>query len=295
MLNASTAVWSDSDPLYFTYNTVLSLGDVTRPITSLFYNHGRILAFHREGAYALYLSEDSDTVEFYPILQGMGCSARDTTLYLETDPVVVNRGGVFRLHSMASAPDLFEITCLSEGIDALCGDEFATEAVVCEDTLHGELWFCNPQEKLVWVYRTASEEWTVFDNLSPVFFFRVGTDVGFATPCAVCLFDELLSTDNGLPINAFYRTGYLSFGYPELPKRSFRISLAAHTGGNRFDLEIDGESGHRDFSIQGTPKSFPELLDRRLTLGRSRLMQVTLRDSGSERSRIYRLALYANL
>ena len=295
MLNASKAIWSDSDPLYFTHNAVLLLGDASRPITSMFRNHGRLLAFHREGAYAVHFSDSDNGVEVYPLLHGMGCEAKDAELYLETDPVVVNSGGIFRLHSTAGEPDTFEATCLSENVPALHGNSFAMNALVCEDLVHGELWFCDQSEGIVWVYRSATKEWTVFDNIQPSFFFHMGCDVGFASRSAICLFNELLSTDGGLPFTAYYRTGYLTFGCPETVKRSLRASLTAHSGGNELDVEMRSELCTKTFSAQGKDTSLPELIDRRVTLGRFRFLRVTLRDSGSARSRIYRLALFANL
>ena len=129
----------------------------------------------------------------------------------------------------------------------------------------------------------------------PNFFFHVGGDVGFASDSTVCLFDELLSTDGGAPFHAYYRTGFLTFGYPERCKRSLRVSLSAHMGGNNLTLEIEGETSKHTRAKKGALHSFPELFDYRMAIGRTRFVRATVWDSGEERSRIYRLALYANL
>lgn len=298
MINASKAIYSDSDPLYFTNDTLLTLGDAEHPITSLYRNHGRVLAFHKAGAYSLSFATDGDTVESYPLLYGMGCTAIDAALYLDGDPVIVNTGGIFRLHSTSGDPDEFTVTCLSEKIAELKTESFAQNALVCEDTAHGELWFCDPtqtMEEKVWVYQPLQKTWVVFDNIFPSFFFHDATDVGFAYKNTLCLFSESLTADNGQPFTAYYQTAHLGFSYPEEVKRALRLTLCASGGGNTIEIVAKTETRSKTISRQSNVSEAPELFDCRVPLGRFRFLQVTVRDTGSARSRIYRLALFANL
>lgn len=297
MLFASRAEYSDSDALYFTRNAVQTLGDEDHPLTTLFSNHDRILVFHREGAYSLALAENGNPIGFYPLLHGVGCTAPNTALYQNGDPIVINAGGIFRLHSAAADRDEFQITAISPSIPALQTPSFLQGALVCDDPTHGELWFCDPEDEdgAVWIYQVAQGYWTVFDNINPSLFFHSSAEVGFASQGRICLFDESLGTDNGTPFLASYRSAYLDLETPEARKRALRITLCAATDGSDVALTVSSEVRSKSFSLRGRIQNAPVFYDLRAALGRFRFLQVQLHDSGQTRSRFYRLALFANL
>lgn len=297
MRNASTAVYPNSDALYFPIKGRLTLANGDRPLTSLFYHMGRILAFYTEGAFSVNLSEDGNHVEYYPILRGMGCNAIDAELYLDGDPVVINAGGVFRLHATASEPDLFEIICISDTMPQLSGDNFANNAVVFEDPVHRELWISSSpiSNGRVWVYQIERQEWVSFDNIAPSFFFFGACSIGFASGPYLRVFDEGNYTDNGYIIVATYKTPYLTFSYPENTKRALRLTVCSKSATHELQATVRTEKKTRSVSLSHAAASSPILLDARVPLGRFKLAQVELTDQTNSRTRIYRLALFANL
>ncbi len=293
MLFASKTAYPTTDPLYIKDDTVLTLG--SEPINTLYSNHDRILAFHENGAYALSFSEESDTVEAYPLLHGMGSLSVCAELYLDGDPVVINQGGIFVLKSPSGDPDEFTVTKLDGGLSPLLADGFADRVIVCDDPAHRELWFCDPTDGTVWVYQTELGDWVAFDAIDPVCFFHIDGTVGYASGGRLCQFDENLTDDDGEAITAYYKTDFLSLGYPERLKRSLRVSLCADCKGNVIETTLKTERGGNRISSEGTQEDKPDFFDHRVTLGRFRMLQVTIRDMGYTRSRIRRLALFANL
>ncbi len=293
MLYSSAACYSDTDPLYVTENTILTLTSPDQPITTLFRDRDRILAFHARGAHSVQLSTESDTVEAYPLLQGVGCTALGLQLSIDGDAVIVNEGGVFRLSAPASDPDAFTLTPLCDGIKP----SFLKNTVACNNMQHGELWFRDSKsaDSSVWVYQVARKRWYRFSEIAASFFFTLNGFLGFANRNQICLFDEIAYSDNGETIHAVCQTAFLTMGYPEEKKRSLRLSLVANTYGNSMDLEVQSERYTKAYTVVGKSQSEPELFDLRASLGRFRFLRVRFSDSSRARSQIHRFALYANL
>ena len=297
MHNASQAVYPNSDELYFPQSGLLTLGDRDHPLTSLYYHMGRVLAFHSDGAFSVVFAKDGSRVEYYPILRGMGCRAIDAAVYLDGDPVVINAGGIFRLHATVSEPDTFEIKCISEELPQLCGEAFADNAIVFEDPVHRELWFSSPSIEggRVWVYQIEQRLWVSFDNVSPTFFCFIGSLIGFASGKYLRVFDEELCTDDGEAIVATYTSPYFPFSYPERIKRALRMTVCSHSTHHRLQVTVRTERCEKVLSLTHEFSSVPIVLDARVPLGRFHMAQVELCDENSARTRIYRLALLANL
>ena len=293
MLYSSAALYSDTDPLYVTDNTILTLTSPDYPITTLFRDRDRILAFHARGAHSVQLSEESDTVEAYPLLQGVGCTAVGMQLSIDSDPVILNEGGVFRLSSPASDPDAFTLTRLCDAIKP----SFLQNTIAYNDMQHGELWFRDTQNSdgSIWIYQIAHKRWYQFSGVAATFFLTLDGFAGFASANRICLFDESAYTDNGAMINAVCQTVFLTMGYPEEKKRSLRLSLVFNTYGNRIDMQVQSERYKKTYALVGKAQTDPQLLDLRASLGRFRFLRVRFSDSGRARSQIHRFALYANL
>lgn len=292
----SLAEYSDSDPLYFTHNMLLTLGSAEHPIRSLYLNHGRILALHEAGGFSLSLATEGDLVEAYALPSCMGCTLPGTELYLEGDPIVIHREGIFRMESPSGNPDAFEMIPLASGIAELRTESFVETGVVCEDLAHGEMWFCDPDDEdgRVWIYQTATKQWVTFDNIAPRLFFRNAGELGFARQNKLCVFDNALYTDDGAPFAATYQSGFVDFSSPEEQKRALRLTLCADSKGNPIEVTVQSEHTYRMKALHGSRQILPEFFDLRFALGRFRFLEVALSDTGTARSRLYRLALFAN-
>ncbi len=292
----SREAYADSDPLYFKSDGVLPVGDDDDPVTCFFPNRGRVLAFWRLGGAVITLSPKSDAVECYPLSLGMGCTAFGQALMLEGDPIVINEGGIFRLHANASSPDEFYPIALCEQMPFLQDQTFLTGAISIYDHAHGELWFRDPSdtEGLVWVCHPERKQWYCFDGIPAYSFVNLDGHVGFINEKKVFLFDEELTTDDGAPIVALYKSAFLGFSSPESVKRSLRFTLCGF--GAEASLEFESERHSRNFVLFNTGnQEVPVCLDKRTRFGRFRHLRFCLRDTGTTRSRWSRLALYSNL
>ena len=295
MLNGSKAAYIGSDPLYFKNELVLTVGDSDHPVSRFCMERDRVLAFHPNGAASISLSLESDAVECYPLLRGVGCTALEMDLYLDGDPIVANGSGVFRLESTASEPDRFRAIALGEQMPFCRDGDFLKNMICCHDIGHGELWFrdANDIYGLVWVYNTANSQWYCFSGIFADFFISLDGKIGFVTDDRVCLFGEDLNTDDGAVFEAIYTSGYLCFSSPESVKRSLRVSLCGW--GCEATLELPSEKKTQSFALVAPKADAPVVLDKRARFGRFRHLRFCLRDVGEHRSRWSRLALYSNL
>lgn len=297
MLSSCFTAYPSADPLYISESDVLIVGDLYHPVTAFFRDGDRALATTSLGLHAISLSSLDDAVEAHPLSSGVGCLTRGQSILANGDPIVLNRDGVFRLHAPSNDPDQFVATHISGMIPEFLEDGYAENAILSVDPFYHEIWIRNRNDDqgIVWVYGLSTNQWYSFDGVLADCFCRIDGKLGFFHSDQICVFEKELTTDNGLPFISYYETAYLSFSEPELPKRGLRFSVKAHHNGNQMSLWLESESRTRIFPLIATKRSAPTLFDHRAALGRFHFLRVTLRDRGYSRSRIYRLALYANL
>lgn len=294
-LNYCKVSYLDADPLYFKASNVLTVGAEDAPVTSLCRQHGRILAFCALGAASISFEKEGDGVECYPILRGVGCTA-PLELSLNGDPVIVNAGGIFKLSSPVSAPDEFQLTCLTDEVSGMLFNGFLQNAVAFSDVRHGELWFRDPNDVsgLVWVYNVPRKCWYTFDGINASFFLELNGCIGFAFYDSVCLFDEIYRCDGAEPFEAVWQSSFLAISSPEDVKRALRVTLVCENT-EAASLTLTTEKRSRTLTPDATRHNCPDVCELRPSLGRFRLLRITLRDAGESRSHYYRLAIYANL
>jgi hypothetical protein len=295
MLNASRAYYPDSDPLYFKEAQVLTVGTSDTPVSRFCTERDRVLAFWEGGAVSIALSPESDAVESYPFLRGIGCISLENDLYLDGDPVITNISGVFRLDRSASEPDRFRALALGEQMPFCRDVTFLRNMIAFRDSEHSELWFRDATDVygIVWVYNTVCSEWYCFSGVFADFFLELDGRLGFVMDDRICCFGESLGTDDGAVFEAVYTSGYLCFSSPESVKRSLRVSLCGW--GCEATLELQSEKKTQSFALSATASDAPLVLDKRARFGRFKHLRFSLRDTGKHRSRWSRLALYSNL
>ena len=295
MLNTSKSVYPDSDPLYFKLDQILTVGTSDAPVSRFCTERDRVLAFCERGAVSISLSSESDAVESYPLLRGVGCVSLENDLYLEGNPVVANSSGVFRLDRSASEPDHFCAIALGEQMPFCNDTEFLRNMICCQDPQHSELWFRDASDSYgtVWIYNTVCAEWYCFSGIFANFFIEIDGRLGFVMDNFICCFGEELCTDDGEVFEAVYTSGYLCFSSPESVKRSLRVSLCGW--GCEATLELQSEKKTQRFALSADKSDAPLVLDKRARFGRFRHLRFSLRDTGEHRSRWSRLALYSNL
>lgn len=296
MIDYCRVLYSNATPLYFKTEGIVTVGAPESPVTTLYRNHDRVLAFHPMGASSISFSPDGDQVTDYPLLQGIGCCVEGVNLAPEGDPIILNERGILQISSTVSEPDVFSIKDLSDGIPevkALCSRRYTT---VFHDTVHGEIWLRDPDDTrgLVWVLRLAGKQWYCFEDIHADFFCRVDGMSGFVDDDSLRLFDYDLCSDGDEPIQAYFETDHLMFSSPEHPKRSLRASLCSQERGLT-QLSFETERGTQRQLIAANGSTVPDLIDVRTTPGRFRFLRVRVSDMGSTRAKYHRLALFANL
>lgn len=294
MMSSSRSIYPTSDPLYCTFDLKISAGTPINPITSVYKQRDRFLAFHDNGALSLQIEENRFVS--YPVLSGYGCTAKLPQTVIDDKFFIINRGGIFAVSSDASDPDLFSAVPIADSIPSLKTPSFSKNAIVCYNAEHEELWFCDKVNfDRVWVYQIRQKKWYTFSGFIPSFFLSYQGMIGFASGSGLYLFDETKSLDNGQPISATLTTGYLFVDSPETIKRVSDVTLLAQCGTNEIELQLNTENEHRLISLSSAVvHTMPILFERHVEAGRFRLLQITLTDTGEYRTHIYRLAVFAN-
>lgn len=296
MLADSQYRFPKSDSLYFRVNSKLALGNCFHPINGFLRDHNRILALSDDTVYALTLSSESDRVEACALLHGMGCAASMMDVRLDGDPLILNGAGLFRLHSTGSGSQM-RFERIPSPYPEIGNADFAANVVCAENPAHDEIWFRDVRNLFgrVLVYNHRSRLWYEFDGIRAYEFFRIGDSLAFLTATGVAVMEDDLTTDADVPFEAICQSDFLDFSDPERPKRSLRALITAETGGNILNLRIETETRARFFELIGKSVKAPQSTAIRAAMGRFRHLRVTISDPEPARSRIRRLALFANL
>lgn len=296
MFAASSVCYPNTDPLYFPAGCGFYLGDMQHPVHVLCRDRNRVLALSDRAIWAIEYAGD-DLVS-YPMEGGVGCSAPGGLALCGDDPVVVQESGVFRLHFPSGESDVCVASALSDGVSEFFSSSLLRHGILVWFPDRNELWLRDPtetEEGLVWVWSSVRREWYCFDNLYATAFFELNGTVGFGTPDGrLVLPDNDADTDDGDPIAAYYRSHFLAFAHPEVPKRVYRAAVCADTGGETLTLTVTTDRHTRAFSATGTVSDKPSYFEFRAGMGRFRFLRYELAVSGGVRTRIYRFSVFAN-
>ena len=297
MLSAASYWYPNAtDPLYFRDDCGLYVGDTQHPVHALCRDRDRVLALNDQTAWAI---EDVDgELVSYPLEGSAGCSAPNGLVLCGDDPVVLRRDGVFRLRFPSGDSNVCVSVPLSDGVSELLPSSLLTGGIAAWHVDRGELWLRDPAETaegLVWVLRPEKQEWYCFDNVPATVFFDLDGSPAFGTADGrIVLSDNGADADDGNAISATYQSHYLAFSEPETPKRAYRLSVCADTGGETLSIHIQTDRYSRSFWAFGEATDAPAFFDCRVSAGRFRFLRYTLSISGQVRSRIYRLSVFAN-
>lgn len=296
MQNSCASFYPNTDPLYFREEDLLNLGSTDSPITAMCRQYDRVLAFHKGGAWSLLWDKEEEKLDALPLLGGIGCMNADSLAVLENDLLVFGAGGLFRLHSPASRPDDFSVTRLSAEIEEHLKPSRMQDVLLQVLPAEGEIRIRDTAdtEGLLWVRSTDEARWYCYDNIHASLLLSADHIPAFAKGSSICIFDDTLSTDDGSPIRAIYRSGYLDLSSPETVKRALRATLCACTQGDSVDLLLETEQVSSAFLLQGRQSLSPEVFDLRVPTGRFRFLRFHLSTSGLQRSRFYQFNLYGN-
>ena len=160
----------------------------------------------------------------------------------------------------------------------------------------GEIWLRDPADSTgtVWVWNFEGKEWYRFGGIAASLFFKNLEGIGFASGSDIFLFERTCTTDNGAPIDAYYKSAYLDFGIPEAPRRSMRAFLYASPGEDAYEVLFETEQKEESYRLLTTSSmSAPRLHDMRIATHRYRFLRFTLSVSASHPTEFYRLDIYS--
>lgn len=298
-LHRCSLLYPGGKPLYFKESNMLLVGNMQYPVRSVCRYGERLLAFSENGTWQIECPNDEgDVITMNVLLPTTGVSTARASIICNNFPLVVNLRGVHLLKIPDSDTDPPQLINISEDIKDLLSYSFLTNCLAREDTLHGELWLCdptNPDDTRVFVYNYQCEQWYIFNNYKPTIFFEMVTFLGFSSNNKLYVYDEEEFSDDGEPIVATYQSGYFDFSHPEAKKRALRMVTCANANNSRFCVALKTERHEQTLEFSGSDHDAPDTFDCRALMGRFRFIRFSIILDGNSDCQIYSVSLYANL
>lgn len=289
---------SSSDRLYLPSDAILLLGDGTHPITKLCKYHGRVVAFNDQSAWSIGFSDgQSHLPEVLPVRNALGCDEGGSVLGVDDMLFVNNQNGVWSVRASVTNPEEWSLCEHALPLREQLSELFSGTRCAAWVPEHREIWLRNTSNSRgrVWVYAIDRNEWYAFDNIFALNFIRFSGKLAFFQYTNLCTLEEGQSTDHGsVPIRAYYQSTYLSLSRPDDVKRVLRVALDA---GSQSEIGLTIQTDHTTSAVTLLPDgtgSAPQHYEARFHPGRFYAMRFRISADGSEQSRCYRIAFFAN-
>lgn len=295
MLTDCHADFASALPLYVTDEDVLFIGNSKHPVTAVCSFQSGMLAFNDTRTWLL-KSDTGGTIEAYSLLSDVGASSADSVICYADSPIVANSGGVYRLKSTPTLPELVTYERISAPIaDKLPASALASP-ILFNNLLEGEIWLADPSAEngCIWVWSTEREEWYRFEGIRPSFLASGSLGTVFASENRLLAFDRTRADDSGEPYDCSYVSNYFDFDSPEKPHRALRACVTATLNGSLAEMSIFTEKRVKTRQMLGKDSGIPELFDFRVACGRHRFLRFSLSMSATPGARLHRIALFAN-
>ena len=290
MLSSCQVFYPKVSPLYFRAEDILFLGDNSHPVTVLCPLHENLLAFTSDRIWSVSFEEEgiSATLATY----GVGCASRNGAIPYNNGILATMGSGIYYITASTAHPEELTLKRISIDIDEKFPTGFCNRAHLMRNSVDGEIWMRDPSDAKgdVWIWNFEQDEWYRFSGIAASFFFLHNAGIGFASGSDICVFERSKTTDNGSPIDAYYKSAYLDFGVPDSVRRSMRAFLYASP--SKSDCEVLLETEQKEQSYQLSTPLFataPQLYDMRIATHRYRFLRFTLSTSASHLTEFYRL------
>lgn len=293
MLSSCHAMYPRASSLYFCADEILFLGDSAHPITTMCPFYDTVLAFTANRIWNL--SFEKGKIEATLAANEIGCASPFGAISYKNAVVAVMGNDVYRITASVARPEQLSFDRLSAGMEGNITSDFSGRAQLFWNIADGEIWMRDPENSggdvLVW--NTENDQWYRFDNIPATFFFKIFGEIGFAQNNGLFLFERFCNTDEGMPISAFYRSGYLDFGTPDVPRRSARAYLYSSLGGG-CSLLLETERSGKLFNITPPLSNVnAQLQEMRMCTHRYRFLRFTLSTNAPKPAEFYRLDIYS--
>ena len=299
MLHACSLAVDDADPFYIAKDSAFAVGSSTHPVTALCQFEDRMLVFNDESLWAIHYTEEGaeDDMEILPIRAGLGCASSDGVVLGGRYPIAATRAGIARLKFSTSNPNLCEPEILSAGIRNQHSREFLQNATLFWDEFRQELWAKDPSDSAgtVWICDPERDIWFCFNGIRAKRFFTLDGNIGFAEEYALCHFDEGTNTDNGEIFSAIYQSHFCDLSAFGAPRRTLRVSVLTQNDKGRLASLIETDRGVKPIKFRSNSNTSDLVhFERRLAMGRFRLLRYSFEIIGESRCRIYSLSIATN-
>ena len=230
MLSSCHALYPEASSLYFCADDVLFLGDSANPVTAMCPLYDTVLAFAPDRIWSLTFEKGEVLTTL--AAKDIGCASPRGAISYQNSILAVMGNDIYRITASVARPEQLSFERLSVGLRGKISSDFAKRAELFWNVGDGEIWMRDPENQAgdVLVWNTEGEEWYRFSNIPASFFFKNSEGFGFAQNNDIFVFDRSHNKDSDTPISAFYRSSYLDFGTPDVPRRSTRAYL--YFGGN---------------------------------------------------------------
>ena len=294
MMSSCRALYPKTSSLYFCAEDVFYLGDSSHPITAICPLHENTLVFTSDRIWNL--SFEKEGIQATLATHGIGCTSHNGAIPYKNGVLAAMGSGIYHITASTARPEELSMERISMGIDEKFPVGFCDRVHLMRNMAEGEIWMRDPANTAgeVWVWNFELEEWYRFGGITASFFFQGNTGIGFASDSDICLFDRFNTTDNGSPIDAYYKSAYLDFGVPDSIRRSMRAFLYASP--SKSDCEVLFETEQKEQTYQLSTPMFantPQLHDMRIATHRYRFLRFTLSTSAEHATEFYRLDIYA--
>lgn len=221
---------------YFPDMNVLDVGDENTPITSLIRHYSRLVAFKTNSAYSIQystitLADGSETAAFYssPVNRSIGHAAMGQAQLVLNDPITLHGRDIYDWKNNSSyssnlTVDERQAKRISDRVSATFSSFAAEECIMFDHNYAQELYIVYNDRALVWNY--AANAWYSYTNFPARCFVAVGRDLYYGDGEG---YIRHVSTnyrnDNGKAINAYWRSGSMSFNAEWLKKYTLRVFL----------------------------------------------------------------------
>ena len=257
-----TRVFVGGNPIFGNQIWRLGLNDPTYAPENGFYKVGsdseKVQGFSKQYDYLVIEKERSKWLMHYeiqggeptfplkPINDQVGTFARGTIQTVENNPVSLDRTGVYMLMA-STVRDERNVQHISENVDARLLAEPNLDKAVSVD-YDRKYWIAVNGN--VYVYDYSIGEWYLFDNINATQFIEMDGDLYFGGEGLLYRFktedDVQPFNDDGVAINAYWKSKYFTFGADELKKLVekvfFSLKPSARTSADLYYVSNKKES-----------------------------------------------------
>ncbi|MBQ4273876.1 MAG: hypothetical protein IJB94_02755, partial [Clostridia bacterium] len=294
MLSSSHVLYPKASSLYFCADDTLFLGDSAHPVTAMCPLFDTVLAFTADRIWNL--TFEKGTVQATLAASNIGCASPFGAIPYKNSVIAVCANDVYRISASVARPEQISFDRLSIGLEGKITSDFSKRVHLFWNVADGEIWMRDPENEggdvLIW--NTESDEWYRFDNIPASFFFKTSDGFGFAQNNGTLLFDSSLSTDMDMPITAFYKSTYMDFGTPEVPRRSTRAYLYFLASEGDGTVLFETERSGKMFDLaQPLSNADTYLQTMRFGSHRYRFLRFTISANASTPAEFYRLDIHS--